>query len=43
MCATENGEVNGKQGYSIHIGAKTDHPLQFLKPYLDDRWEYVAV
>jgi hypothetical protein len=43
MCATENGEVNGRQGYSIHIGAKTEHPLQFLKPYLDDRWEYVAV
>jgi hypothetical protein len=43
MCATENGEINGKKGYSIHIGAKTEHPLQFLKPYLDDRWEYVAV
>jgi hypothetical protein len=43
MCAAANGEVSGKKGYSVWIGAKTEHPLQFLKAYLDDRWEYIAV
>jgi hypothetical protein len=28
---------------SVSIGAKTEHPLQFLKPLLDKSWEYVAL
>jgi hypothetical protein len=43
MCAAPNGEVNGKRGYSVYIGAKTERPLQFLKSFLNDRWEHVAV
>lgn len=38
-----NAASNGKDVYSVWIGAKTEEPLQFLKPYLDDRWEYKAV
>lgn len=38
-----NGEMGGRRGYSVWIGAKTEHPLQFLKPYIDEGWEYVAV
>jgi hypothetical protein len=43
MCAAANGAVNGKKGYSVWIGAKTEQPLRFLKSYLDDRWEYIAL
>jgi hypothetical protein len=43
MCAAPNGELNGTKGYSVYIGAKTEHPLQFLKPFIDDGWEYVAI
>jgi hypothetical protein len=43
MVAASNGELKGRRGCSVWIGAKTEHPLQFLKPLLDDRWEYVAV
>jgi hypothetical protein len=39
MCAG----ANGKEGYSAWIGAKTEHPLQFLKPLVNDRWEHVAI
>jgi hypothetical protein len=35
MWATEHGYVQ--------IGAKTEHPVQFLKPYIDDDWLYVAI
>jgi hypothetical protein len=38
MFAAENGTANGKKGYSVWIGAKTEHPLQFLKPRLDNAW-----
>jgi hypothetical protein len=31
-----------KHGY-VWIGAKTEHPLQFLKPLVNDDWEYVAI
>jgi hypothetical protein len=31
-----------KFGY-VQIGAKTEHPLQFLRPYIDDDWVYVAI
>jgi hypothetical protein len=34
MCAAEG---------SVWIGAKTEHPLQFLKPYVNDDWDYVAI
>ena len=43
MIAMDNGESEGKQGYSVWLGAKTEHPLQFLKPYVDEAWEYVAL
>ncbi|SRR5579883_1603182 len=43
MYTMTNGQMDGKQGYSVWIGAKTEHPLQFLKPFIDDRWEYVAI
>jgi hypothetical protein len=36
-------EIDGKRGYSVRIGAKTEHPLQNLKPYIDEDWEYIAV
>jgi hypothetical protein len=32
-----------KRYYSVHVAAKTEHPLQFLKPFLDDKWEFVAI
>ena len=35
MWATEHGYV--------WIGAKTEHPLQFLRPYVDDDWNHVAI
>jgi hypothetical protein len=38
-----NAASNGGDFYSVWIGAKSEGPLQFLKPYLDDRWEYKAV
>ena len=34
---------NGPEWYSVWIGAKTEQPLQFLKPLLDDAWEYTAI
>ena len=43
MYTMPNGLINGDQGYSVWIGAKTEHPLQFLEPYIDKGWEYVAV
>jgi hypothetical protein len=43
MYTMPNCEINSKQGYSIWVGAKTEHPLRFLKPYIDKDWEYVAV
>lgn len=43
MFSMDNGTFDGNKGYSVWIGAKTEHPLQFLKPYLDDSWEYVSV
>jgi hypothetical protein len=43
MFAMSNVEIDGEQVYSVWIGAKTEHPLQFLKPYIDKSWEYVSV
>jgi hypothetical protein len=33
----------GTDVYSVWVGAKTERPLQFLKPHLDDAWEYTSV
>jgi hypothetical protein len=35
MCAGESFEFEGRMGCSVWIAAKTEHPLQFLKPYHD--------
>ncbi len=43
MYTMPNGEIKGEQGYSVWIGAKIEHPLRFLKPYINQGWEYVAV
>jgi hypothetical protein len=43
MCAAVNGEDKGKKYYSVSIGAKTEHPLQFLKALLDESWGYVSI
>lgn len=43
MYSMRNCVIDGEQGYSVWIGAKTEHPLQFLKDIIDDGWEYVAV
>jgi hypothetical protein len=29
-------------GYML-VGAKTEHPVQFLRPYVDNDWVYVAI
>jgi hypothetical protein len=39
----KNYRAGEKRHYSVWVGAKTEHPLQFLKPFLDDKWEYVAI
>jgi hypothetical protein len=39
----EKYRAGEKKYYSVHVSAKTEHPLQFLKPFLDDKWEYVAI
>lgn len=43
LFTTGSGEIGGKRGCSVWIGAKTEHPLQVLKPYIGEDWEYVAV
>jgi hypothetical protein len=43
MITMQNYQVDWKWLYSAWIGAKTEHPLQFLKPYIDDSWGYVAI
>jgi hypothetical protein len=43
MCAAEQGIHEGQKWYSVHAAAKTEHPLQFLKPLLDNSWEYVSI
>ena len=37
---SENSEYDGKRTYSIYLGAKTEHPLQFLKSIEHDQWEH---
>lgn len=43
MVTMPNGEIDGKRGDSVWIGAKTEHPLWSVKPYIEEDWEYVAV
>ncbi len=44
MLAMPNGEYGGKQGHSVWIGAKTEHPLAFLKAIVNDKnWEYISL
>ena len=38
-----NGEIDDKPGYSVWIGAKTEHPVQFVRQFIDSRWEHVAI
>ena len=33
-CSMPNGEIDGKQHYSVWIGAKTEHALQFVEHYI---------
>jgi hypothetical protein len=40
--AGPNGEYQGKKGFSIWVGAKTDQPLAYLREIVDEGWEYVA-
>jgi hypothetical protein len=42
MCAAMEKE-NGKTSYEVSIAAKTEHPVQFLKPFLGDRWHHGAL
>jgi hypothetical protein len=43
MCTALNGKSGSEKQYSVWIAAKTEQPLQFLKPLLDHAWEHVAV
>jgi hypothetical protein len=43
VCVADNPAAETKKWYSVHVAAKTEQPLQFLKPLLDKRWEYVAI
>jgi hypothetical protein len=43
MFTMSNGDIAGRMGYSVWLGAKTEQPLQFLKPLLDKHWDFVAV
>jgi hypothetical protein len=43
MFTMQNGQIDDEQSYSVWVGAKTEHPLQFIKPFIDNGWEYVAV
>jgi hypothetical protein len=43
MVVAVNDVVDGQWHYSVSIGAKTEQPLQFLRLYLDDRWESVEI
>jgi hypothetical protein len=36
-------QVENEVSATIMIGAKSERPLQFLRPLIDDDWEYVAI
>jgi hypothetical protein len=42
MCIC-GGPICDEAGYSIWIEAKTEEPLQFLKPHIGTDWDYVAI
>jgi hypothetical protein len=43
MFTMSGGEIDGQPGGSVWIGARTEHPLRPLKPFIDEGWDYVAV
>jgi hypothetical protein len=43
MVAAVNDVVDGQWEYSVWIGAKTEHPLQFLRHHIDERWDIVTI
>jgi hypothetical protein len=40
--ACPNGEFEGRAGYSVWVGAKTEHSLAYLREVVDESWEYVG-
>jgi len=42
MFAMGHGTLNGRPGYSVWLGAKTEQPLQLLQTFLDKDWEYMS-
>lgn len=44
MFASPNDDNRGNKAFSIWIGAKTECPLAFLKPIVNEKtWEYIAL
>lgn len=43
LVTAENGEFDGVEGQSVWFGAKTELALRFLKPFIDENWEHVAL
>lgn len=43
MCASLNEDEDGKKCHGVWIAAKTEHPLQFLKPLLKKDWDSVSI
>lgn len=43
MLVMNHGEVDGEEGCSVWIGARTEQPLQRLKPWIDGSWDSVAL
>lgn len=43
MCTMENGEDEGLAYYSVWLGAKTEEPLQCLKPLISGNWDYSSL
>jgi hypothetical protein len=43
MVASPSGPPDGGQACGVWIGAQTREPLQFLRPYLDQRWYRVRI
>ena len=43
MYSMSNGKSDEQEGCSVWIGAKTEKQLAFLKPLIDEKWEYVAL
>jgi hypothetical protein len=43
MFTMSNGESDGRPGGSVWVGAKTEHPLRPLKPFIDKDWDHVAL